>query len=975
MATTKYIANQVISGDSPINDFRSDKEKSLVENFSINTLYNQAKHRIELNILSLDNTIQYVDNNYTNLKQDSQAAGAGKEGASSLSIDPIADALLYGYDTGDVLLEYNFYNNLFSNSKLGGQLFIESISPDRTEIRALSNELTAEELITYTNNLKRKLNDTSYFSEFLLNFGEGIIAVGLNIELEALEKGQAVVFKLYKALPSGLDKNSTFLIEETVSDSVRFEVLAEIQDDILKVPYLKGPNFNVELNEKENTPTEFFNFNELFSFPVTGSYYELRSLFNEKSAQIAINHADYSDFIHFSSAEERLRNFKYKLDLIQSYEESIADLSITGSGVNTTSGSKEYYKGLIDGLVSNFDHYDRFLYYESSSHAWPKSNNSRPYLNIPSDEVEASNWYTDQLLIASNYDNTNFDILTNTIPTYIREDSNNEPYLMFIHMIAQHFDNLWIYFKAVSDKYDADNRLNFGVSKDLVRSAVESFGIKLYSSNFNTGDLFAMLSGEALSSGTELITSQSIATISGSAEQILAPISQNDYQKEIYKRLYHNLPFLLKSKGTERGLRALINCFGIPPEILEIKQFGGIYTDQPKHLGPLTHISSSIDKIRLDNTGSIVTGSTLSVYTSIVRPEQKTSDDVHTVEVGFNFSDLVNRYIKLRVSSSFDIDNYIGDPGLNYEREYEDLNDFGTKVTRHTINWDDIVHLWAELNPNESPYVEADWKWDERLVYYRDPKAFIRLIRFFDNSIFRTIKDFIPARSNLNTGVILQSHALHRSKTKQVQLSVEQQELTSSIDMVSISGSNGGTFVADTSTPYSTKYQAEMVSPIGVIPRNILDESPTYNGEFSGSVITVSTRELNDENTFKHSNQPQTLFNIAVYNLSAPLPPSCNIFITGSYIGEYFEFKPVTNGTVGVTYPTTVPQTTSTIQYTSDFDTYEYITITAVATYPYTFTGWYTQETGGALITTNSTLNIYNEDESTNGNKYFARFS
>ena len=975
MATIKYIANQVISGDSSINDFRSDREKELIEYFSINNLYNQTKHRIELNILSLDNTLQESDDNYTNLKQDSQAAGAGKDGASTLSIDPISDALLYGYDTGDVILEYNFYNNLFSDSKLGGRLFVEAISPDRTEIRALSNELDSQQLVSYTNDLKRKLNNASYFSEFLLNFGEGEVSIGLNLELETTSKGQAVVFKLYEPLPTGANINSLFLVEEIVSDSVRFEVIAEVQEDTIKVPYLKGPNFNVEVNEKENTPTEFFNFNELFSYPVTGSYYELRSLFNEKSAQIAINHSDYSDFIHFSSAEERLRNFKYKLDLIQSYEENIVALDVTGSGGNTTSGSKEYYRGLIDGLVTNFDHYDRFLFYESSSNAWPKSNNSKPYKNIPSDQTEASTWYTDQLVIASNYDNTNFDILTNTIPTYIKEDSNNEPYLMFIHMIAQHFDNLWIYFKAVSDKYDADNRLNFGVSKDLVRSAVESFGIKLYSSNFNTGDLFAMLSGEALSAETELITSQSIATISGSAEQILAPISQDDYQKEIYKRLYHNLPFLIKSKGTERGLRALINCFGIPPEILEIKQFGGIYTDQIKHLGPLTHISSSVDKIRLDNTGSIVTGSTLSVFTSIVRPEQKTSDDSHTLEVGFNFSDLVNRYIKLRVSSSFDIDNFIGDPGLNYEREYEDLNDFGTKVTRHTINWDDIVHLWGELNPNESPYVEADWKWDERLVYYRDPKAFIRLIRFFDNSIFRTIKDFIPARSNVNTGVILQSHVLHRSKAKQVQLFVDQQELTSSIDMVSITGSTGGTFVTETSTPYTTKYQGEMVSPLGIIPRNILDESPTFNGEFSGSAITISTRELNDENTFKHPNQPETIFNIALYNLSAGLPGDCDIIMVGEYIGEYFEFKPATGGTVGITYPTTVPQTTNTVQYTTDFDVYEYITVTAVATYPYTFVGWYTQETGGTLISTNSTLNIYNEDELTNGSRYFARFS
>ena len=50
--------------------------------------------------------------------------------------------------------------------------------------------------------------------------------------------------------------------------------------------------------------------------------------------------------------------------------------------------------------------------------------------------------------------------------------------------------------------------------------------------------------------------------------------------KEIYKRIYHNLPYLLKTKGTRRGLRALINCFGISDTILKIKEYGGNKKDQ-----------------------------------------------------------------------------------------------------------------------------------------------------------------------------------------------------------------------------------------------------------------------------------------------------------------------------------------------------------------------------------------------------------
>jgi hypothetical protein len=49
----------------------------------------------------------------------------------------------------------------------------------------------------------------------------------------------------------------------------------------------------------------------------------------------------------------------------------------------------------------------------------------------------------------------------------------------------------------------------------------------------------------------------------------------DDVNKRIYKRLYHNLPYLLKSKGTIQGLKTLLNIYGIPDTILRISEFGG----------------------------------------------------------------------------------------------------------------------------------------------------------------------------------------------------------------------------------------------------------------------------------------------------------------------------------------------------------------------------------------------------------------
>ena len=48
-------------------------------------------------------------------------------------------------------------------------------------------------------------------------------------------------------------------------------------------------------------------------------------------------------------------------------------------------------------------------------------------------------------------------------------------------MVAQQYDNTWLYTKDLTKRFDADNRLDYGISKDLVADAIKDFGIKLYS--------------------------------------------------------------------------------------------------------------------------------------------------------------------------------------------------------------------------------------------------------------------------------------------------------------------------------------------------------------------------------------------------------------------------------------------------------------------------------------------------------------
>ena len=957
-----------------------ESESNIVSSFAVNQFFAKESHKLEIHVYSLDNNLLESNQNFTKYTQLANSAGAGKEGASSIYLEPVLDAQDLGYENGDVRLLYNFLDNLYSDAKVASKFFIKEISPDRTELKLATLELDNEKVDSITNELKTKLLDSSYFSVYKLNFNDNRFASVINIDTLTEEDLEVVVVKLSEPLNTTFGVNTTLYIEQEISDSVYYEVESILEEDIIKVPSIKGPNFSVSVEEGKTNPTEFFNYNELFSYPVTNSYAELRSLYNEAGAQISINHEKYENFIHFSSAEERLRNFKYKLDLIKSYESSIdaiKDTSYTGSGFT---GSTDYYEGLIKGLVDNFDHYDNYLYFESGSKSWPKSTTgAKPHTNYASSHVSASTWFNAQVVSASNFDNTNFDILTNTIPRFIREDSNNEPYLLLTHMVAQHFDNLWIYFKHVSSKYDADNRLDFGISKDLVKSAIESFGVDLFSSTQNTDNLFAAFTGDITQTGSLLVNSMSIATSasyndgSGSYEH-LQPVSKNNYQREIQKRIYHNLPYLMKTKGTERGIRALINCYGIPDTILSIEQRGGSFITGSSFFGPeSTAVSSSLGKVRVDNTGSIVTGSTLSLYTSIVDKNKKYTDDQHELTVGFDIAKAANSFIEGKISSSFNMDDYIGDPRDRRESKYERLNDYADNINSMGWNWNDLTLQWQA----------ADFNWDTKIVNAKDARGFIRLMNYLDGSLFETLKQFVPARTKLKTGAIIQSHKLHRSKAPQVSSSLFYDTYSASISVAEITGSQGGIYDMSSSYGFTTNYSRSIVTPLGPATKDITDESIQLNGEFSGSFLISTDGEVGSENPFVGLAQPLVSFDITMFNLSLPLPPGCTIALSASFEGNFFEaFSTGTvgdaiSGSVQLTYPTIGSTSTTSVRFTHDYDTFEFFSLEADESYTNAFLGWYKQFPTGSesnRITTSSTLTVYYEDEATNGNKFYAVF-
>jgi hypothetical protein len=123
--------------------------------------------------------------------------------------------------------------------------------------------------------------------------------------------------------------------------------------------------------------------------------------------------------------------------------------------------------------------------------------------------------------------------------------------------------------------------------KILVADAIRDFGIKLYNNSFNTNDLYTAFLGITPSGSTFPFPNMTgsiggaVDTPSGfeyvdneiSASNNIVPL--DNVNKQLYKRIYHNVPNLLKKKGTIDGIRALITSYGIPDTILRVSEFGG----------------------------------------------------------------------------------------------------------------------------------------------------------------------------------------------------------------------------------------------------------------------------------------------------------------------------------------------------------------------------------------------------------------
>jgi hypothetical protein len=688
-----------------------------------------------------------------------------------IEIDPVQDLQNLGYTSGEFKVQYNIFKNKISKFPEAA-LFIKEISPDRTEIRVGSTVLTDAQLETGSLDLINTYASSSYFDPFLLNFDNNVQEIITNVVLNRVDTGYEILFKLYNELDLSINEKTSLWVIEEISTPYIFDINL---DAILSSPtgsVLRGPNFNnisrfgfgstdsPYLNNFSNNQEGLFNLNASQSINININY----------SGNGGGDESGFSSFVKFGSAYSRVQNFYTKVKQIETYNNFISQYSPYISTTSSLQSEINSYSSSINTLISNFDGFENYLYFESGSVTssvqygitpFPKSGNTKPYILLSTGSINSRTWYSASLSNAEDYDLTNVNYFKYSIPGYIVDDPNNDNYVTFLNMMGQYFDNIWVYITSITDVNLSNNNLNIGISKDIVYSLLQSLGVSIFNS---FGD--QNIANYLLGANTGSASYSGYLTDFSATGSYINNIPKKDILAESYKRIYHNLPLLLQRKGTVAGLRTLLSTFGIPNQdyytisgstfytptgsaftgsVLNVKEYGGSTTEELLK-------GYNNDKIRIINnvvaSPNNTLGSVLSPYTSVVQYTTASSNfrtvDEHYVDISFSPQSQIDTYASqsiASVNSGWSIDDYIGNPQQQYSGSYSDL-DAQRKIY----------------------FVDGTGSYSGFTSSLMDYNGFIRLIQFFDNSIFKMLEDNVPARTSLSTGITINSPVLERNK-------------------------------------------------------------------------------------------------------------------------------------------------------------------------------------------------------------------
>lgn len=501
-------------------------------------------------------------------------------------------------ERGSFKVVINLLLPLFGNSIVDRAKVVE-ISNDRTEVQLKIDSKDRgkfQEFLQYVNDLK------SYgeLNNLVVNFSDNRIYKLLNFRTDRYDE-DVFYIKIYGELEDSIEEKESAWFGVEMADSYVDTIILTDEVEKPKPVEIGGPNFRMDVDGWNSNSTSYKTWDDLLDADIETNSVLLDKLFSGSAqATLNIDYTDFDNFIFYSSAKDRLSNFREKIKVIEGYEEQISNLNdLSSSNAPSTKISIDRNLSRIDKIKKNFDDFERWVYYapednifthdqSGSITPWPKfesGSNLYPYSYSSS---QADQWYEDLYKIAVDYDRTNVNSLYWSIPEHVLMDSNNSNYITMVNMTGQHFDVMHSYIKALNKVHEKDEHPSRGISNDILYHIAKSFGWSLQNTRANS-NLWKYFLG--------------LDQTGSKVESMGVEVESHELQtQQIWRRTLLNLPYLLKTKGTNRSLKALMSIYGIPSTVLSIKEYGGA-TDTEKP----TFIEDRFTYKLITDSGSYVT--------------------------------------------------------------------------------------------------------------------------------------------------------------------------------------------------------------------------------------------------------------------------------------------------------------------------------------------------------------------------------
>lgn len=440
---------------------------------------------------------------------------------------------------------YTYNSTEFSADEilLAFKTIVTKVSQDRILQKTSINQIQLQSIldlfvkIIYTDWLEPQttLLLTEYANKYFglfknaLNFDNGNLVKILNHTnyFNPIDGRVNVQVKLEDPLPLEYDIRTTCWISNISIAPIYFKVNL-FAEAIKRNVSLNGVNFTVNVDSADAT-------NQKFSEHDVNTLFSAKSRLKQRINDLLIDYDNFYNFIVYSSAELRTKIAKNKISDYNKLETQKGLVQTAASSSNQT--IRATYTTEIDRIVqsqidilNSLDDYESYLFFNTSS-------------------------IDDKIEDGIDYDQNNVDSLINQLPEYLRDDSQSADYLKFTSMVGHFFDNILVYIKKFPKTYPLGVSELSDYPKNFLDELLNSFSWNTNNFKFQNSNI-----SQYLFNNSEISSSLSS--------------SYFDYGKKILNRFANNLPYIYKTKGTATSLDLIRSLFGIPSELIQLREYG-----------------------------------------------------------------------------------------------------------------------------------------------------------------------------------------------------------------------------------------------------------------------------------------------------------------------------------------------------------------------------------------------------------------